>query len=76
MLTKIKRYKSYDSKMVPDLIALYAANIENAYITAGVTDYTAKECVDHAIPFVLSVFNSKDAISKSGEMEVHFDTTL
>jgi hypothetical protein len=46
---KIKRYGNYDLNSLTDLIVAFSANIEDAYIEAGVTDYTAKECVDHAI---------------------------
>jgi predicted secreted protein len=43
---KVSRRDSWDMTHLSDMIACLAANMEEAYITAGVSDYSAKDCVD------------------------------
>lgn len=43
---KVERFERYDMTHVADVIACLAANLEDAYCMAGVTDYTARDCVD------------------------------
>jgi hypothetical protein len=69
---KVRRHRSYSPTDLSDMIACMAANVENAYRTAGVTDYTAKECVDLAARVLLERFVSKFDID---EMTILSDTT-
>lgn len=60
----VKRYNSYDATSVSDVIAMTAANIEDAYIMAGVKDYTARDCVDRAADKVLDAYFGEFDASK------------
>jgi len=57
---KVKRSTQYDPEHLVDATAMIAANIEDAYLLAGVEDYTAKDCMNHAIEFMKLCW-SKDA---------------
>jgi len=53
---KIRRYGKYDTTLLSENITCMAANVENAYMNAGVKDYTAKDCVDHAISLIIHCY--------------------
>jgi hypothetical protein len=49
MKRKITVYGTYDRTHMADLIAIFAANVEDAYMQCGVEDYTAEQCFTHAL---------------------------
>lgn len=55
---KVKRYAEFDNGAFEDILAVYAANVENAMILVGAkpSEYTAADCVKIAAPFVLELF--------------------
>ena len=69
---KITRYATYDVTHIADLIACLSANVEDAYRTAGVTDYTAKDCVDLVAREVVRGFLHDSALVK--QASIHTDT--
>ena len=70
---KVTRYSKYDVSHMADVIACLAANIEDAYRLAGVTDYTAKDCVDMVAKEVLREWMRDAPMAKNAE--IHSDTT-
>jgi hypothetical protein len=60
----IRRYARYNPRTLEDLLALLAANVEDAFLMAGATpgvDYSHRDCFTLAAPFALSMFQDKTA---------------
>jgi len=70
---KVKRYLKYDLNHISDASAAMAANIEDAYLIAGVNDYTAKECVDRALDVLLPQFGAGDDSYLPGGLGAEFN---
>jgi len=61
-MRKIKVNNKYDIKNITldDLIVLMSANVENAYINAGIKDYSAKECFDKGFDLAKYIFSKEN----------------
>ena len=53
MKRKITVYGTYDRTHMVDLISIFAANIEDAYMQCGIEDYTAEQCFTHALQLLV-----------------------
>jgi hypothetical protein len=67
---KIKRHETYGLHTLSDIIACMAANLEDAYRTAGVTDYTAKGCVDIVAREVIRAWVSDSTRIKEASIDI------
>ncbi len=61
-MKKINTYEKYNINDInlDDLIVLMSANIENAYIKAGIKDYSAKDCFEKGYDLAKNIFLQKN----------------
>lgn len=69
---KIAKHTKYDITDLGDLIALMAANVEDAYITAGVKDYTSEDCFSKGFELAFYMFK-KDKDNKISYAAEYYD---
>lgn len=61
---KVARYENYGcgtrENVLSDFVAMLAANVEDAYLTAGIDDFSAKDCFDKAFLLTLKLMDDRE----------------
>lgn len=57
---KIILFENYDLTMFGDFVAALAAHVEDTYGMCGVEDYTARDCVEHALDVAKTILATGD----------------